>query len=505
MNRTNLPLSRRIRLAIGCAATAALMLTAPATAQDARRALPPAERQEQRPNVLFILVDDMGFADLSIMGNRKIETPHLDKLAREGALLTRFYDAAPICSPSRAGFFTGRYPGELGFVTFINDRASNAAFGQADWLDPKVPNIARLLHGAGYATAHFGKWHLGGGRDIGDAPWPTAYGFDESFTTFEGLGPRVLVSDEERKLADMSGALGQGPTFYEVKSNLTQLYASKTLDFVSRNKNKPWFVQLWLNDVHDPWAPDEAQLKEIQGKGANADDDRYLASIVKMDRTLGNLFDRLKDMGQFENTLIVFTSDNGPSASQRYYKNGATAPGSVLALRGRKGSLFEGGIRQPLIVSWPDHVKAGLRDERTVAQGVDLLPTIASAAGIDRPAGTPGIDLGPAIGGTPITKRPPLFWSFGSPTAERKPAGPSQPRDRAPTLAIRDGHWKLLAQPDGSDVQLYDLDADPGENTNLAERQKRVRERLLKPLLAWAKGLPLAGSAAGNQAPSDVP
>ena len=138
---------------------------------------------------------------------------------------------------------------------------------------------------------------MGGGRDISDAPWPTAYGFDESFTTFEGLGPRVLVADEERFLADMSGKLGQGPTFYERKSNLTQLFASKTLDFVSRQKGRPWFVQLWLNDVHDPWAPDDAQFAQVKGKGANGDDDRYLASLAAMDRTLGNLFERLKDGG----------------------------------------------------------------------------------------------------------------------------------------------------------------------------------------------------------------
>jgi len=487
--------ARLVKRLATCAAVTALLASGGVAAGETRALSPSpttntAPRAAQRPNILFILVDDMGFADLSIMGNRKIQTPHLDKLAREGVLLTRFYDAAPICSPSRAGFFTGRFPAELGFVTFINDRASNAAMGQANWLNPNVPNLAKLLKGAGYATAHFGKWHMGGGRDVGDAPWPTAYGFDESFTTFEGLGPRVLVSDEERKLADQSAALDQGPTFYEIKSNLTQLYASKTLEFASRHKEKPWFVQLWLNDVHDPWAPDEAQFKEIQGKGANADDDRYLATIVKMDRTLGNLFDRLKDMGQFDNTLIVITSDNGPSALQRYAKNGATPPGSVLNLRGRKGSLYEGGIRQPLIVSWPGHIQAGHRDERTVAQGVDLLPTLARIAGVDRPVGTPGIDLTPAMAGKPIAKRPRLFWSFGSPTAQRKPGGPPNPHDKAPMLAVRDGKWKLLAQPDGSNVQLYDLEADPGERNDLAQKEKRVRDRLLKPLLDWASDLP---------------
>lgn len=460
----------------------------------AQTAPEPASQQApaaaQRPNILFILVDDMGYADLSITGNRKIATPNLDKLATDGVLVTHFYDAAPICSPSRAGFFTGRYPAELNFVTFINDRASNAQFGQADWLDPKLPNLATTLKGAGYATAHFGKWHMGGGRDIGDAPWPTAYGFDESFTTFEGLGPRVLVADEERKLADASAALGNGTFFYDRKSNLTQLYALKTLEFAARHHDQPWFVQLWLNDVHDPWAPDEAHFAEVKGKGANADDDRYQASILKMDRTLGNLVDRLKDSGQFDNTLIVVTSDNGPTARALYYKDGATSPGSAGALRGRKGSLYEGGIRQPLILSWPKGISAARRDETTVAQAVDLLPTLAAIAGAKPVAATPGIDLTPVLSGQAIDKRPALFWSFGLPGAAKQPGGPHPEHDRAPRLAVRDGQWKLLAEADGSDVQLYDVVADPNETKDVAAGQPRIRDRLKTRLFAWARQLP---------------
>lgn len=485
MTRKTGPVALRRLALLACALTAT-----PAIAQQAAAPITAAAPAEaKRPNILFVLIDDMGFADLSIMGDRKIATPNLDKLAKDGVLLTKFYDAAPICSPSRAGFFTGRFPAEVGFVSFINDSASNAAIGQTDWLDPKLPNLARMLHNAGYATGHFGKWHMGGGRDVGQAPWPTAYGFDESFTTFEGLGPRVLVSDEERGLADQSAALGQGPFFYEKKTNLTQLYAQKTLDFVSRHKAGPWFVQLWLNDVHDPWAPDDNSLHEVQGKGADVDDDRYLATIVKMDRTLGDLFDRLKDMGQADNTLIVVTSDNGPSALQRYYRNGATPPGSVLTLRGRKGSLYEGGTRQPLILSWPGHTKQGYRDETTVAQGVDLMPTLAHIAGATPSSVRSGIDISAVIGGKPIPVRPALFWAFGMPGAQKQPRGPFNPHDVAPPLAIRDGHWKLLANPDGTDVQLYDLDADPSEATNLAGKQPRVRARLLTKLRAWGAQL----------------
>lgn len=470
---------------------AALVTAVPAFQAHAQQPRPASGQSQKasRPNILFVLIDDMGFGDLSIMGNRKVATPNIDRLAKRGALMTRFYDAAPICSPSRAGFFTGRFPAELGFVNYVSGRAFNAAHGQADWLDPKIPNVARMLKDAGYATGHFGKWHLGGGRDIGDAPWPTAYGFDESYTTFEGLGPRVLVSDHESDLAKQSEALGQGATTWEVKRKLTGLYADKTIDFVTRNKDKPWFVQLWLNDVHDPWAPDGTDAEAVQAKAADREDALYLGAIRGMDRDLGKLFDKLEAMGEAENTLIVLTSDNGPASLQKYYKDGHTAPGSVLNLRGRKWSNYEGGIRQPLIMAWPKHIRAGVRDDRSVGHGVDLLPTLAKVAGVTVPAGVDGVDLSPVMAGKPMAARPALFWAYGK-AGKKLPPQPAQPRDGAPIYATRDGKWKLLMNPGGKDVQLYDLDADPGEATDLAARQPAVRDRLRKGLDRWIAALP---------------
>jgi arylsulfatase A-like enzyme len=443
-----------------------------------------------KPNVLFILVDDMGFADLSLMGNRKVQTPNIDRIAREGVTMTQFYDPAPICSASRAGFLTGRFPAEMRFLSYISGRESNRALGQADWLDPRLPNIARMLKDAGYATAHIGKWHLGGGRDIGDAPAPTAYGFDQSFTTFEGIGPRVLVSDEERDLAEQSGKLGNGPTFWEIKTKLTGLYCDMAIDFIAQHADKPWFVNLWFNDVHDPWAPGDDALSEVMGSGDSSEDDRYLATLVKMDKTLGRLFERLEQMGEMDNTLIVFTSDNGPSSMQRYYREGVTAPGSVDTLRGRKWSNYEGGIRQPLIVYWRGHTKAGYRDERTVGQGVDLLPTLAGIVGAPVPAGIDGVDLSPVLRGETVAERPALFWAYGKEGAAKQPPQPSQQHDIAPPFAIREGNWKLLAGMGGADPQLYDLAADPNEANDLAASQSAVRDRLLGKLRRWMASLP---------------
>ena len=487
-----LPAAKRFfaTAAMSLAAIAAVPPTAAlAQGSSPARAAEAGKQTERRPNILFILVDDMGFGDLSVMGNKKVQTPNLDRLAREGVLLTNFYDAAPICSSSRAGFLTGRFPADVGFVGITASRARNAEIGQVDWLDPELPTIARLLQQNGYKTAHIGKWHLGGGRDIGDAPWPTAYGFDKSFTTFEGLGPRVLVSDEERFLAQQSDKLGEGPRFWELKTNLTGLYADMTVDFVAQNSEKPWFVNLWLNDIHDPWAPDDESLSDVMGKGESSDDDRMLASLVKMDKTLGRLVERLDQMGEMDNTLILFTSDNGPSPLARYYERGETAPGSTEGLRGRKFSLYEGGIRQPLILYWRGHMKAGTRDEQTVAQGVDLLPTFAGILGVKKPAGSVGIDLSPALRGQPVTKRPDLFWAYGK---EGRPmlGKPSQPIDVSPRFAVREGDWKLLANDGGADVELYNLARDPMEKQDMAANEPEVRGRLLAKLKKWLAQLP---------------
>nr|NUR36531.1 sulfatase-like hydrolase/transferase [Sphingomonas sp.] len=483
MGKTGSNLKRLIGAA--CLALAAVPLGSGAFAQSRERS-----DAAHRPNVLFVLIDDMGFGDLSIMGDKKVQTPNLDRLAREGVLVTHFYDAAPICSASRAGFMTGRFPASVGFVNYVSDRAYNKATGQADWLDPRLPTLAKLMRAAGYATVHIGKWHLGGGRDIGNAPWPTAYGFAESFTTFEGLGPRVLVSDEERDLAEQSNKLGNGPRFWEIKTNLTRLYTDMAADFIAQHSDKQWFVNLWLNDVHDPWAPDDHSLREVMGHGTSADDDRYLATLVKTDRTLGRLFDRLDQMGQLDNTLIIVTSDNGPSSLQRYYEMGNTAPGSTAALRGRKWSLYEGGIRQPLILYWRGHMKPGTRDDTTVGEGVDLLPTIASILGVKAPDGSVGTDLSPVLMGTPVTDRPSLFWAYGKEGAAEEPPQPTQARDRAPPFAIREGNWKLLAGPHGTNPQLYDIAKDPGETDDLAAREPVQCVRLLAKLKTWMASLP---------------
>lgn len=371
-----------------------------------------AQQTAARPNILFILVDDMGFADLSLSGNRLVRTPNIDALARDGMVMTQFYDGAPICSPSRAAFVTGRFPAENRFVTYISDRNRNQRFGQADWLDPALPLLPRALKTIGYATGHFGKWHLGGGRDVGDAPLPAAYGFDESYTQFEGLGPRLLPSDLGGNLAQQSAALSNGPIEWALRAEVTGRYVARTLDFVRRSRDRPWFAQLWLDDVHTPWVPSNEQLAAVKGKGRNEREDRFLAVLVAMDAEIGRLIEGLRQAGELNETLIVFTSDNGPTI-------GEETPGSAAPYRGRKASLYEGGIRQPLIVRWPGHVKAGSRDATTVAQAVDLFPTLAGIAGARRPAGRTASTSSAPGGERPSTAVPTSIHTSHGPPRKR--------------------------------------------------------------------------------------
>jgi arylsulfatase A-like enzyme len=445
----------------------------------------------QRPeNILFILIDDLGYADFSITGNRKVRTPNIDRLAAQGLLMTQFTVPAPICSASRAGLMAGRFPAELRIVSFISSRKHNEAMGQANWLDPTLPTLPRVLHDAGYATAHVGKWHLGGGRDVSEAPLPTEYGFDESYTQFEGLGPRVLMKEDHYNLASQSAALGRGAVEWLPKSSITERYVSKALDFIERSKDRPWFVQLWLDDVHDPFAPNEAQLQSVRGRGDDADEEHFFAVLVAMDTQIGRLVDALRARGELDDTLIVLTGDNGPSGAARYYENGATPPGDAGIFRGRKAGLYEGGLRLPLIVHWPRRIAPGKRDETTVANGVDLFPTLAQLAGAKVPAALDGVSLAAAWTGQPIESRPDILYAYGGFGIPGKSPRPHRDRDVSPPFAIREGEWKLLARGDGTDAELYNLATDPSESRNLAKDNHAIAASLAQKIVRWRQTLP---------------
>ena len=434
------------------------------------------------PNVVIVFIDDMGFADPSSFGNTRVHTVNIDRLAREGTRFTQFYSNSPICSPSRVAITTGTYPSRWDIHSFLNSRARNRERGMADFLDPAAPTLARALKGSGYATAHFGKWHMGGGRDVGDAPLPQAYGFDESLTSFEGLGDRYLWRDA---LNEQSAKLGRGEIRWAEKHEMTRIYVDRAIEFMQRNRNRPFYLNLWPNDVHDEFWPRPGTEETYRAIGRSEEERKFFAVLEEMDRQLGRFFGEMSRLGLERETIVVFTSDNGPTDWPRYYRAGVAPPGSSGPFRGRKWSLYEGGIRMPLIVRWPGHIPAGLVDDSTVFSAIDLVPSLAALAGTRFRPDTrlDGQDVSGALLGRGGRRDGPLYWYFPNDIL---------PGDRSfltPTLAVREGRWKLLVEKDGSGARLYDLERDPAEARDLAGRHPAIVRGLIQKVVTWYESL----------------
>jgi uncharacterized sulfatase len=440
---------------------------------------------DARPNIVMVFIDDMGWGDFSCFGNTAVTTEHIDRLAAEGLRFSQFYVNAPICSPSRVALTTGQYPHRWRITSFLNNRAENEKRGMAQWLDPAAPSLARLLKQAGYATGHFGKWHMGGQRDVGEAPLIPAYGFDESLTNFEGLGPRLLPlcdahdGKPPRRHALGSDTLGRGPIIWQDRDRVTATYTSAAIAFIQKaaSDQRPFYVNLWPDDVHSPFFPPAA----LRGDGTKRS--LYHGVLKALDEQLGVLFDFIRNDERLRNrTLILICSDNGPEPGA----------GSAGPFRSVKGSLYEGGIRSPLIAWGPGVIaagKAGHHNETSVFSAMDLVPTLLAVAGVEMPAGVTfdGENLSDVLlGRSEASRRNPLFWR--RPPDRKTLAGPGSPLQ--PDLAIRERDWKLLCDYDGSRPQLYDLAHDRRETTNLADRNARLVARLTAALVAWHNALP---------------
>jgi arylsulfatase A-like enzyme len=450
-------------------------------------ALPRSARSEaaseKRPNILFIFIDDMGYADPSCFGNPKMQTPHIDRLAREGMRLTNFYVNSPICSPSRVAVMTGQYPARWKIHSYLASRKANRQRHMPDWLDPQAPTTARILKQAGYATAHFGKWHIGGGRDVGDSPQPAAYGFDESLVSFEGLGDRVLFA--KKGLSGQSAALGQGDIRLIPKHESTGTYVDRAMAFMQKHRKTPFYIELFPNDVHDAHLPKPETVEKWKQVTDNPFEQKFFAVLEELDRQIGRVVDAVDELGLAERTLIVFTSDNGPTDWPSYYKQGQTPPGFTGPFYGRKWSLYEGGIRMPFIARWKGTIPAGQSNDTSVMCGIDLSPSFCHLAGVPVPAAIQhdGQDMHEALLGRPVKRSAPVFWQYGKPYAKLMPGNPDF---ISPSLAVRDGDWKLLIDPDGSNARLYNLAHDPGEKTNLLTAQPDKANDLWQKLRQWA-------------------
>lgn len=427
---------------------------------------------QKKPNIIIILTDDMGYSDVGAFGGTFVPTPNIDRIAKNGMKLTHYYSAAPICSPSRAGMLTGMYPGRWNFATYLDNKKHNRDAEQADFLDTGAPSIARFFKAAGYATGHFGKWHMGGGRDVKNAPGFELYGFDEHAGTYESPDPDPLLTATDWIWSDKDSIK---------RWDRTKYFVDRTLAFMQQHKGTPCFINLWPDDVHTPWVP--RKEKEYTGNyPMNPQEEAAFKGVLKeYDVQIGRLLDGLKEIGEDKNTIVIFTSDNGPLPSFR----GSRAAG----LRGTKLSLYEGGIRMPFAITWPGHIPTGVTDENSEVNAIDLLPSLLKIAGYQLPADYKGDgkDRSGVLLGKPSPRNKDMYWEYGRNDIAYKYPGA---KDKSPNLAIRSGQWKLLMNHDGSDVQLYNISKDKNETLNLAGKEPDVAATLKKKLAGWWNNMP---------------
>ncbi|AQQ70051.1 Arylsulfatase [Limihaloglobus sulfuriphilus] len=424
----------------------------------------------KRPNIVFFFCDDMGWGDLGCYGNDRIKTPNIDKFAKEGTLLTNFYVNSPVCSPTRASVMTGRFPAELRFFYALAAVEQNKERGMPNYLDPELPMLPRLLKTAGYTTGHFGKWHMGGPQDK-TAPPPAEYGIDQS-ATFLSNGPGCYPPNSPQ---------------HESSKHIV----NHAIKFIEQNGNKPFFANVSLSEPHSILVPSDEQMEPYKKWGPTKGGYRgamqvYYAVISNIDREFGRLMDKLDELAIRDNTLVVFSSDNGPSPIWGWDTSHSGA-GSTGPFRGCKASLYEGGIRAPFITRWPKVIPENKVDNELVLSTADLLPTFCAAADAKLPAEMKisGENMLDSLAGSRRQRSKPILWEYRYLAWGRH-------IQKSPALAIREGKWKLLMNPDGSRVELYDLKENPSETDNKASEQPIVVKKLRKKLLAWHKTIPLS-------------
>jgi arylsulfatase A-like enzyme len=423
------------------------------------------------PNIIFILIDDLGWSDLGCYGSTFHETPNLDGLAKAGVRFTQAYAAAPLCSPTRAAILTGKHPARLHLTTYLPGRADSPA---QKLLHPKINQhlpleevtLAEALKEKGYRCGHFGKWHLGGTGFL-----PEDQGFDVNVGgTAGGSPPRGYFAFQTPTLK---------PT--EEGEYLTDRLTDEAERFIDDNHDRPFFLYLCHFAVHIPLQGKpglvkkyEAKAKRGQGLGQGQNNPTYAAMLESVDESVGRIVRKLDSVGLSENTILVFTSDNGGLA----VKEGANTPATCNApLRGAKGQLFEGGIRVPLIVRMPGTIPAGGVCDVPVTS-TDFYPTFLAACGAANPATTEpdGVNILPLLTGTgEVPKRDALFW--------HQPHYTNQ--GGTPGGAVRKGDFKLIEFYEDERVELYRLPDDAGENRDLSREMPEKRNELRKLLHDW--------------------
>jgi len=406
------------------------------------------------PNIVFLLADDLGYADLSCYG-RNFSTPRLDSLARDGALLTQAYASSPVCSPTRVALMTGREPGRLRVGL---DEPLAFDHEEKIGLPTDLPTLPAQLRKLGYRTSLIGKWHLGKPPNFG----PLKSGYDRFFGMYSGYSfyfghgkddPSPII-DGERILTD--------------HGYLTDLLADKAIEELqlSARETRPVFVSLHFNAVHWPWEGPNDRARSAAIKNAQHRDggsiETYRAMLTSLDHNVGRLLDALRALDLERDTLVIFSSDNG---GERF--------SDMWPLTGMKGELLEGGIRVPVLARWPRRIPAGLRSDQLCIT-TDWLPTLLAAAGGAPDPGFPsdGQDLLPVLAGAEPAHPRTLYWRYKG-------------NDQA---AVRDGNWKYLKL--GGREHLFDVAADPRERAELREVHPKEFERLKRLHATWSAQMP---------------
>ena len=428
-------------------------------------------KAEERPNIVFIFADDWGWGDLSCHGHPYVKTPNIDRLAKEGTDFHRFTVASGVCSPSRTAVMTGHFPARYNIDGHFAWVPSNARRNMPDWLDPKAPLLPRQLQLAGYSTAHFGKWHLANNM-ISDSPLPSEYGYD-AYGAFNCAGEQMPVHEDSKY----------------------------TVDFIEKcqREGKPFFINMWIHEPHTPFHT----LPKYRWRFRNLDepDNIYASVLSHADDRIGEVLDALDRLKLTDDTLVIFTSDNGPARASRPTKLELmhdTATGSGYAIgaakgvtggrKGYKATLFEGGVGVPFIARWPGKISANKVDNQSIFSAVDLFPTFCELASAPIPKGyrSDGISQVHTLKGKgrPLREKP-LFWKM-------RAAWPSQ-KNRPyhwVSYAVVHQSWKMLTNSDFGYVELYDIKADPLEKKEISNLNPDITKKLLKLIADWKVSLP---------------
>ena len=431
------------------------------------------------PNVLFILIDDMGWRDVGFMGSRYYETPNIDHLAAQGMVFTSAYANAPNCAPTRACLMSGQYGPRHGVYTVSTSERGPAAgrklipIPNRTTLPAETVTLAESLKRAGYTSASMGKWHLGADPELG----PVGQGFDVNVAGNTAGSPRGYFSPYRNK------NLPDGPKGEYLTDRLTE----EALKFIEANRARPFFLYLPHYAVHTPIQAKKALTEKYEKKepSGGQGNPKYAAMIESVDQGVGRLLAKLDELDLTKDTVVIFFSDNGGVGGYRELGISGGEITSNRPLKGGKGMLYEGGIREPMTVRWPGNVRPGSRCDEPVI-GLDFYPTLLAIAGIEKQPGQvlDGESLVPLLTGTAALKRDAIFWHF--PAYLQGSRGTWR---TTPAGAIRQGDFKLIEFFEDSSLELYNLKDDIGEAKDLAKTMPDKTRSLHQRLLAWRKSV----------------